>query len=488
MTDKNLGIKRDQQTALNTRRDFLKGVGAGAGVLALGGSGAVSAAGDGDKDRPCKTLGCDYDVVVVGGGNAGAAAARDSMKNGYRTLLLEAKNRLGGRTLSTDFEGTPVELGGFWIHHTQPYVWAEKERYGLDIIETPGAVPDVIAMSIDGKYTELTLEQVNEAIGGWQSFTDPGREILPRNWDILHNSQAALEADKISAAEQIEKMKSTPLQKNFNRSLVAALAHNTPEAISYLEVLRWHQCGGGYFPTFMDAVARFSLKDGTESLVNKMIEDGGPEVRLSTPVASVEDKGEYVVVTTARGEMITAGAVIACLPMNTIANVRFDPALPDGVVEAGKERHTGQGVKLYLKVKGDIGNILSVSDSASLNYIMTYKQAKEYTMLVAFGGDSEALDVYDDEAVQAVLQELIPGAELISSMSYDWNSDPYARGTYASYKPGWVAKYYDQFQKDTGRILFGSSDHGEGWRGFIDGAIGGGILAAHRAKKILGKL
>ena len=49
-----------------------------------------------------------------------------------------------------------------------------------------------------------------------------------------------------------------------------------------------------------------------------------------------------------------------------------------------------------------------------------------------------------------------------------------------------MTRHYDEFQRDRGRILFGSGDHGEGWRGFIDGAIGGGIRAAQRAKSLLG--
>ena len=172
--------------------------------------------------------------------------------------------------------------------------------------------------------------------------------------------------------------------------------------------------------------------------------------------------------------------------MNTLFNIDFTPQLPEGVVEAGKERHTGVGFKLYVKVKGDVGNVLSFATDGPLDYLMTYKQAPNYTLLVGFGQNPDALDVYDDEAVQAAVDALIPGAELLSSLSYDWNNDPYARGTYCSYRPGWVAKYYDVFQKDQGRVLFGSSDHGEGWRGFIDGAIGAGILAAERARVLLG--
>jgi monoamine oxidase len=143
-------------------------------------------------------------------------------------------------------------------------------------------------------------------------------------------------------------------------------------------------------------------------------------------------------------------------------------------------------LKIYIKVKGDIGNIATVAMGNPLDYVMTYKQAIDYTLLVAFGKDPAALDVYDDEDVQRALDAHLPGVEVLSTMSYDWNNDPYAKGTWAVYRPGWVNKYYDQFQKDYGRIFFGSSDHGEGWRGFIDGAIGGGIKAAQRVKEFLG--
>ena len=472
--------KANQGTIDLNRRRFLGGAGAlaagTAGVLA--GGGALAAARE--STGACKVPGCDYDVIVIGGGNAGAAASRDCMENGYRTLLLEARNRLGGRTFTADFEGTHVELGGFWIHHTQPFVWAEKERYNLEIVETPGAVPDRMALTIDGKRLELSLAQIHEAIAGWQSFTDAGREIMPRNWDILYNRDAALQADSVSVRDKLAQADLTPFQKQFISAIVATMAHNSPDAMSYIEMLRWHQCGGGYFPTFMDAVGRFSLKDGTIKLVEKMVQDGGAEVRLNTPVKSVHERGDRVAVTTAQGETLVAAAVIACLPMNTIFNIDFDPPLPAGVVEAGRQRHTGVGFKLYMKVQGDVGNLLSVATSAPLDFVMTYKQAGDHTILVGFGQDPAALDTADNRAVENALRQLVPGARLLAATSYDWNNDPYARGTYCSYRPGWLAKYYADFQKDQGRIFFGSSDHGEGWRGFIDGAIGGGIKAAQR--------
>jgi monoamine oxidase len=463
-----------------SRRRFLGA--AATSVVAMGGSSAVAVSGSRSAAPICKTPGCDYDVVVIGGGFAGVAASRDCRKNGYHTLLLEARNRLGGRTFSTQFEDTHVELGGFWIHHTQPFVWAEKERYGLEIVETPGAVATLMRLNIDGKLIDLTPAQIGEAVGGWQTFTDPGREILPRAWDLLHNREAALAADRVNVGDKLVASGLSPLQQHFARATMATMVNNKAESMSYLELLRWHQCGGGYFPTVMDSVGRFSLKDGTSRLIEKMIEDGKPQVRLSTPVKSVEDKRDRVVITTERGEKITAAVAIACLPLNTINDITFDPPLPRGVVEAGRQRHPGSGFKFYMKVKGDVGNLVGLSTASALDSVITYKQAGDHTILIGFGGNPAALDVNDDDAVQKALHELVPGAQLLSTMSYDWNNDPYSRGTWCSYRPGWVGKYYEDFNRDLGRIYFGCSDHGEGWRGFIDGAIGGGIKAARRVK------
>ena len=456
-----------------------------AGGLALAGSNLAAATGSGDNASR-KTPGADYDVIVIGGGFGGVAAARDSMKNGLRTLLLEASNRLGGRTFSSEFEGVKVELGGVWVHNTQPFVWAEIERYDLELDETPGAVPDVMYITLeDGKRITLTLEQMTEVAAGWEIYTAAAREVVPRPYDILYNSEAALKAEKMSASERLDSLDLTPLQRAFNLGMIETIASNNAKELSYLEVLRLHLLGGGCFPTFMDAVAKMKLKDGTISLVNKMIEDGGPELRMSATVKAVHDLGEKVVVETSRGETLTCGAVISCVPMNTISRIDFKPSLPSGVSEAAKERHPGVGIKLYIKVKGDIGNVSSVAPGQALNFLMTHKQAKNYTILVALGSDPEALDIYDDEAVEKALNNHLPGARVLSTMLYDWNNDPNASGTWAMYRPGWIEKYYDQFQKEYGRIFFGSGDHGEGWRGTIDGAIGGGVRAAQKVKKLL---
>ncbi|MBT6905391.1 MAG: NAD(P)-binding protein, partial [Gemmatimonadetes bacterium] len=80
-----------------------------------------------------------YDVIVIGGGFAGVTAARDISMRGHRALILEARPRLGGRTFTSRFSGHDIDLGGTWFGNSQPFIWTEKMRYGLELAESAAA-------------------------------------------------------------------------------------------------------------------------------------------------------------------------------------------------------------------------------------------------------------------------------------------------------------------------------------------------------------
>ena len=122
-----------------------------------------------------------YDVVVIGGGFAGLTAARELRHRGYSVLILEARERLGGRTWVTDFAGIPVEMGGTWVHWLQPHVWAEISRYGLGIVESPHAERAgwVTGGSLLETWPLDYYARLNDAIEACRSLADNGtRELL----------------------------------------------------------------------------------------------------------------------------------------------------------------------------------------------------------------------------------------------------------------------------------------------------------------------
>jgi monoamine oxidase len=81
----------------------------------------------------------DADVVVIGAGFAGLVAARELGRAGLGVLVLEARDRVGGRTWTDRRLGHDLELGGTWVHWVQPHTWAEMTRYGREITRSPAA-------------------------------------------------------------------------------------------------------------------------------------------------------------------------------------------------------------------------------------------------------------------------------------------------------------------------------------------------------------
>lgn len=474
-----------------SRRGFLRNagvVGAASAALAVG---ALDTASASERKGVVGRTDLDYDVIVIGGGFAGVTAARDSMKNGYRTLLLEARNRLGGRTFSSEFAGHKIELGGTWIHWTQPFVWAETQRYGLKLKETPEpfmSEQEHIRLVVDGKSVALGRDELISALEAMQSFFADAPKIWERPYDARYHWQALLADDALNVPARLDQLKLSPMQRSFVDAYMAGIGHNHSDNISYIEMARWWSLPGWNMTALVDSAGRYSFKDGTISLINAMIEDGKPEVRLSTPVTKVEDLGDRVRVTTQTGDTLVAGAVIVAVPMNVLPRIDFSPALAPALVEAAKERHSGAGVKVFVKARGKLdGKLTGVADSRyPLNVAITYAKADDHTIFACFGGDPEKLDIQDRDAVQKAFGMIFPELEVEECYGYEWTLDPYSRGTYCNYKPKWFGKYYDHFQKDRGRVLFGQGDHGEGWRGFIDGAIGAGGKAALRTRALLG--
>ncbi|MBK5356565.1 FAD-dependent oxidoreductase [Pseudomonas sp. TH41] len=166
-------MSKDDIHLKSNRRDFIKGVTVGALAAGLSSHVSLSSA----VDAPRGKTPFDYDVLIVGGGFAGVTAARDAKENGYRCVILEARNRLGGRTFyQAPFGDQEVELGGTWIHWMQPFVWAETMRYGLEIKETPGATAERLIQIKDGKRIEPDIVKL---------FTDlyaGGKKLAIKVW------------------------------------------------------------------------------------------------------------------------------------------------------------------------------------------------------------------------------------------------------------------------------------------------------------------
>ena len=473
----------DRTKSKLSRRSFVGGV-AGAALVSPGLSGAASAI---DTAQPDARQANRFDVVVIGGGFAGVTAARDLQRAGYSTILLEARDRLGGRTFTRNFQGDAIEMGGTWVHNSQPFVWSEMQRYGIDVVETPGAVAqDFRWLDGDGVMRPLTLPQFESLVTAWQTFSARAREILPRPFDLMHNRSSVLEAEQLTALEHLQTLPLDKLQNDFVRAMVSLIGDCAEEDVAYIEMLRFHMLAGDYFPTFMDASARFQIEGGTQHLIQAIANEGAFAVQLECSVTSVTTLQDGIEVRTASGELFSGRAAICTLPLNTLNSIDFVPPKPAAMTEVAALGHPGNGHKIFLKLRGDVGNLAGFSAHEQMHYLMTYKQHKDYTLVVAFVKRKGNLDVEDNGALQAALRRYIPDAEVMGSTRHDWLADPLARGTWATFRPGWLAAFGDAMPREMGALQFASGDIGEGWRGTIDGAVRAGTLAARQTIEKLG--
>jgi monoamine oxidase len=102
-----------------------------------------------------------------------------------------------------------------------------------------------------------------------------------------------------------------------------------------------------------------------------------------------------------------------------------------------------------------------------------------------FGRDARALDPNDLAAVQRALGAFLPRGEVTACTGHDWTTDPYALGTWPSFRPGQITRDERALSAPTGRIAFAGSETARRWPIYIEGAIESGFRAARETAKLL---
>ena len=423
------------------------------------------------------------DVIVVGGGLAGLTAARELGRRGRRVLLLEARERLGGRTWVSPFAGVDVEFGGAFVHWSQPHLWAEITRYGLGIVELPDA--DRAFLRRDDGIEELdekVYTQLNDAF----ELLCAGTEAYLSEPMTIPRGPAAEESDLASTAERIAALDLDPRSRDLLDAVGAGLSSAPNDRVGFLTIARSFALAGFAGQMVLDTNGRWELDGGTTTLVDAMRRDVRADVRLGTLVEAIAQDGTGVTVRTTDGEHAASAAIVA-LPVNALGAVRFDPPLSDRKREAAEEGLVSLGLKVWAKLAPGFPSMFAVApDRFPLSFVQAIAPTPDGgTVVVGFGPSAAALSPADPEPVARAIEELLPGARVEEVGGHDWVRDPLAGETWASYGPGRSLRWLPELERREGRVSFAGGDFARGWGSYMDGAIETGLRAGREVEAIL---
>lgn len=420
----------------------------------------------------------DYDVVIAGAGFAGAAAALELAHRKLRTVILEAKDRAGGRAYTRAFPvgGEMLEYGGAWITPWQERIRRHARENAIELRPTH-------AVTEHRLHDGVTLR-----FGA--PCAPPGEAAYARTMErIRADAEVYRSGDRrtveIDFDTYLDGIHASPEARVQAYAWWTISGNGDPARISAAEFLASCAYGGG-LPEGMITALGHTLVPGAAVLVERMIARSGAELRLGTAVSRIEQVDGGVSITAGESEPIGARAAIVCVPLNALPAIEFVPPLRPRQRLAIETGHGGMVLKLWIAAKNVEAGTLATGGGSGVQWMFAERAAKDgVTMIVAFALDDGSFAPRSRNDVAEALHRFFPEAELVAWDWHDWTKDPWARGTWvaAPADAAWIADSLEW--QPHGRIAFASSDFSHDSPGWFEAAIASGEAAAQGVASLL---
>jgi monoamine oxidase len=404
-------------------------------------------------------------VCVIGAGFAGLAAAAALADGGLEPLVLEARERVGGRVHSRRLaNGAVVELGAEFVEDDHASLVATARRLGLAMAPAGMAYGDREPRGGPGVDRATVLAEVDRL-----------RELLAAEASRGHDGGAADLRPGRSVAEVLAGL---PLHPGARQAIAARLQVSAAQPVEELSALVLDHAGSSFS-------TRESLRvaGGNQRIALRLAERLPGAVHLGVPVQAVtwSERGVRVAVA---GAELDAEACLVAVPASVIGRIRFDPPLPAWKAEALERVAYGHAAKLFVPLRRvpPPSAVLSVPDHY-WTWTACGADGTVQPVVSAFAGSAPALaalEVADGPGPwRRRLAELRPDLELDrGTVLSTWDDDPWVEAAYSTRTPAFRPGDPDLLARPVGPLHFAGEHTAGGWSGLMEGALGSGRRAA----------
>ncbi|TQJ39048.1 putrescine oxidase [Arthrobacter sp. SLBN-112] len=453
-------------------------------------------------------LNLNRDVVVVGAGPSGLTAARELNKAGLTVAVLEARDRVGGRTWTDTVDGAMLEIGGQWVSPDQTAL--------LDLLQELNL--ETYPRYRDGESIYIGADGIPVRYTGETFPVDPDTAVeMDRLVALLDGLAAeigptepwahpkARELDTISFHHWLRQNSANEEAcRNIGLFIAGGMLTKPAHAFSALQAVLMAASAGSFTHlTDEDYILDRRVVGGMQQVSLLQAQELGDDVILNSPVRTIkwepDSEGGHRVSVISDRAMVNARFVIMAVPPNLYSRVSFNPPLP----RRQHQMHQHQSLGLVIKVhavystpfwrdKGLSGTCFGADALVQEVYDNTNHGDPRGT-LVGFVSDEKADAVFElsaEERKKAILESIAGylGDEALAAEVYyesDWGSEEWTRGAYASsYDLGGLHRYGKDQHTPVGPIYWSSSDlAAEGYQ-HVDGAIRMGRITAARIVEV----
>ena len=377
-----------------------------------------------------------FDAIIVGGGVAGMTAARELAAKDRKVLLLEARDRLGGRLHSKPFcgRGPVVEIGGAYFKPVPgSYVSNEVERYGL-VLAPPIKSTDVKWLLVGTMYSSSEFIEEHGAeieAAAFQIISDAKR-FVP---GVPTAEQPVPDLD-IAASDYLDSLNLSKPVKDFFEAWATQYSGTTLDEISAVSAIGLVFSRGNSIINLVSTNA-YVFEQGTSQLINAIAAGlGDVDIRFRSVVSSISQKDDGVTIELSTGQTFRGRSAICAVPVNTLSAIQFEPPLRPEQAEYVSKGQPCRGVKLCVSITGIEEPILRAGMGGPLQLLQTVHKDKDHHLVVGFGIEKGGPDLSSPESITAAVKHLAPEAQILQIEAHDWNQDPYASGAWATFRPG----------------------------------------------------